>query len=153
MIVCPAHGSGSVCAGDIGERMWTTIGLERQNNPKLRQTERETFVSLIAQKLERPPYFRKMEQYNLEGAAFGETVPVPLAVADFARLAREAIVLDTRVALAFGASHLPKAISIWSAGLPSFAGWFLPYDLPLLLERYRQPGAGRPFSPTSVSVR
>ena len=133
VIVCPAHGSGSVCAGDIGERMWTTIGLERQNNPKLQQAERDAFISLSAQKLERPPYFRQMERYNLDGALFRETVPVPLAVADFTRLAPKAIVLDTRVSLAFGASHLPKALSIWSAGLPSFAGWFLPHDRPLLL--------------------
>ena len=129
--MCPAHGSGSVCAGDIGERMWTTIGLERQNNPKLRQTERGAFISLIAQKLERPPYFRKMERYNLEGASFGETVPVPLAVADFARLAREAIVLDTRVSLAFGARISRTRSPL--GGTAKFAGWFLPYDQPLLL--------------------
>ncbi len=133
VIVCPAHGSGSVCAGDIGERMWTTIGLERKNNPRLQHAERGEFISRIAQKLERPPYFRQMERYNLEGTLFSETIPAPLAVADFDRLVRDAIVLDTRVSAAFGASHLPNALSIWSAGLPSFAGWFLSYDRPILL--------------------
>ena len=28
IIVCPAHGPGSVCASAISDRVWTTIGLE-----------------------------------------------------------------------------------------------------------------------------
>ncbi|MHB8773207.1 MAG: MBL fold metallo-hydrolase [Syntrophales bacterium] len=133
VIVCPAHGSGSVCAGGIGERIWTTIGLERLHNPKLRRPDRAAFISLVAEKLERPPYFRKMERFNLDGATFSETAVAPLSVADFARLSREAIVLDTRAVLAFGAAHIPGALSIWAAGLPSFAGWFLPDDRPIVL--------------------
>ncbi len=133
VIVCPAHGSGSVCAGGIGERPWTTIGLERLHNPKLRWQDRGAFIAHVASKLERPPYFRRMERFNLDGATVPETVAAPRSVAEFARLSREAIVLDTRTVLAFGASHIPGALSIWAAGLPSFAGWFLPDDRPLLL--------------------
>jgi hydroxyacylglutathione hydrolase len=133
VIVCPAHGSGSVCAGDIGERTWTTIGLERLRNPKLQQKERNTFIGLVAQKLERPPYFLEMERLNIDGAIFPNTAPAPLTVPEFARQVKEAIILDTRGSLAFGASHCPNALSIWLAGLPSFAGWYIPYDRPILL--------------------
>jgi len=54
-------------------------------------------------------------------------------VREFAGIATEATVLDTRSELAFSAAHIPNALSIWSAGLPSFAGWFIPYDRPILL--------------------
>jgi hydroxyacylglutathione hydrolase len=35
--------------------------------------------------------------------------------------------------LGYGASHVPNALSIWLDGVASFAGWFVPYDRPLLL--------------------
>jgi hydroxyacylglutathione hydrolase len=133
VIVCPAHGPGSVCASDIGERMWTTIGMERLNNPKLRVANRDEFVSITAKKLGYPPYFRQMEKINLEGASACEILPVPLTVHEFADMIPNAIVLDTRTELAFGASHVPDSLSIWAAGLPSFTGWFLPTDKPILL--------------------
>jgi hydroxyacylglutathione hydrolase len=133
VIVCPAHGPGSVCASDILERMWTTIGLERLNNPKLQVADRSEFISLTAKKLEYPPYFRQMEKINLEGSSFCEILPVPLTMHEFTGLVQDAIVLDTRTELAFGASHVPNALSIWAGGLPSFAGWFLPYNKPILL--------------------
>jgi len=40
VLVCPAHGAGSVCGATIAERPWTTIGLERRLNPRLQITER-----------------------------------------------------------------------------------------------------------------
>ena len=133
VIVCPAHGSGSICAGDIGERMWTTIGLERRHNPKLQVKDRNEFIALANKKLDYPPYFRQMEKLNFEGVPVGKTSPVPLSVDAFADKAEDAVIVDTRAEVSFGASHVPKSLSIWSAGLPSFAGWFLPYDKPILL--------------------
>jgi hydroxyacylglutathione hydrolase len=113
--------------------MWTTIGMERLNNPKLRVANRDEFVSITAKKLGYPPYFRQMEKINLEGASACEILPVPLTVHEFADMIPNAIVLDTRTELAFGASHVPDSLSIWAAGLPSFTGWFLPTDKPILL--------------------
>lgn len=133
VMVCPAHGSGSVCAGDIGERMWTTIGIERLHNPKLQIENRDAFIEGVAKKLEYAPYFRQMEKINLKGAPMGNLFPAPLPVDAFARLAEEAVVLDTRMELGFSVSHVPGAISIWAGGLPGFAGWFLPYDRPIVL--------------------
>lgn len=133
VIVCPAHGAGSVCASDIGERMWTTIGLERLHNPKLQVSDRNEFIAITAKKLEYPPYFRLMEKLNLEGAHFTGYLLPPLNVHEFASMAKDAVVIDTRMEGAFSASHVPGSIFLWSSGIPSFAGWFLPHDRPILL--------------------
>ena len=133
VIVCPAHGAGSVCASDIAERMWTTVGLERLHNPKLQVNDRNEFISLTAKKLEYPPYFSLMEKVNLEGPQFTYNFPLPLSASEFAQIAQDAVVVDTRTEAAFGASHVPGSLFIWSSGIPAFAGWFLPYDKAIVL--------------------
>ncbi|MBU1750462.1 MAG: rhodanese-like domain-containing protein, partial [Chloroflexi bacterium] len=128
-------GAGSVCGTAIAERLWTTVGLERRLNPSLQHTDRAGFVAQTARELERPPYFRRMERWNLAGAPLLGTLPVPtpLSPGAFAQRAEEATVLDIRSELGFSAAHVPGALSIWPGGLASFAGWFLPYDQPILL--------------------
>ncbi|HUI39632.1 MAG TPA: MBL fold metallo-hydrolase [Methanothrix sp.] len=135
VIVCPAHGSGSVCGESIAERLWTTVGIERKHNPRLQFREKEEFVAhLMESQPERPPYFLQMERLNLEGAALG-ALPSPrlLAPDDFEEKAKDATILDTRMELGFGAAHAPGAQSIWLDGLASFAGWYLSYERPILL--------------------
>jgi hydroxyacylglutathione hydrolase len=136
LIVCPAHGAGSVCGTTIAERVWTTIGLERRLNPRLQYTTRDDFIQNVGQVLERPPYFRRMEVLNLTGDApwvGNMPVPMPLSADDFAQRAQDGVVVDTRDELGFGAAHVPDALSIWLGGLASFAGWLLTYDEPVLL--------------------
>jgi hydroxyacylglutathione hydrolase len=135
VILCPAHGAGSVCGSAIAERTWTTIGLERKYNPKLRYTDESAFVEHVARTLEYPPYFRMMEKMNLEGPPVLGPLPAPPALSpkEFAARAKDAQVLDTRMELGFGAAHVPGALSIWEEGLSGFAGWFLSYDRPILL--------------------
>jgi hydroxyacylglutathione hydrolase len=62
-------------------------------------------------------------------------VPAPRALPakEFAARAKEAIVLDTRMELAFNSAHVPTALSIWEVGLSGWAGWFVTYDQPILL--------------------
>jgi hydroxyacylglutathione hydrolase len=135
IILCPAHGSGSVCAADIAERSMTTLGLERLHNPKVQYPDRASFIAANAVELERPPYFRMVERLNLEGPPMLGSLPspVPLAPGQFEKTMREALVLDTRMELSFASAHVPGALSIWEAGLPSFAGWFIDYERPILL--------------------
>jgi hydroxyacylglutathione hydrolase len=135
IIVCPAHGSGSVCGSSITDRLWTTLGLERRLNPMLKLGGREEFIGKAAKELERPPYFRRMEKLNLEGPPLLGTLPesLPLSAGDFAEKAQTSIVVDTRMELGFSAAHVPQSLSIWLDGLASFVGWFVPYDKPLLL--------------------
>lgn len=135
IIVCPAHGAGSVCGSAIADRVWTTMGLERRHNPKLQHTRREEFVSNVARELERPPYFRRMEEWNLKGPPLLGTLPVPKALSPeaFEEARAESFVLDSRPTLCFASAHVPKSLSIWPGGLASFAGWYLSDDRPLLL--------------------
>ena len=135
VVVCPAHGSGSACGGAIADRVWTTIGLERRLNPKLQFTDRDAFIANTAKQLEYPPYFRRVEEWNLEGGPLlgALPVPTPLSAHEFAQKAQDAVVLDTRGGLGFSAAHVPDALSIPMGILPRFAGWFLPLDRPILL--------------------
>ena len=135
IIVCPAHGTGSVCGAAIAERTWTTIGLERRLNPMLQLEGREEFIARASRELERPPYFRRMERLNLEGAPLpgGLPAPPPLTADEFAQKAQASIVLDTRSDLGFCAAHVPQSLSIWRERLPLFVGWFTPFDKPILL--------------------
>jgi hydroxyacylglutathione hydrolase len=135
IIVCPGHGPGSVCASDIAERTITTIGLERLYNPKLTFGDRGSFVAVNARRLERPPYFRTMERLNVESPPLLGSLPMPspLSPGDFGPIMDNCFVLDTRTPLSFASAHIPGSLSIWEEGLPSFAGWFLTYDRPILL--------------------
>lgn len=135
IIVQPAHGSGSVCGTAISERELTTIGMERRVNPKLRYEDKDAFIAAVAKELERPPYFREMERRNITGEAplGNEPLPAPLRAKEFEKKAKDAIVIDTRMELGFSAAHVPGALSIWMGGLASFAGWFIPYDKPIIL--------------------
>ncbi|MFZ2471840.1 MAG: rhodanese-like domain-containing protein [Methanothrix sp.] len=138
VILCPAHGSGSVCGELIAERLWTSIGIEKKHNARLQVKSKEQFVASILQSQpDRPPYFSRMEKANLEGRpVLGDLPsPQPLDAKSFFDLSlkQNAQILDTRQELAFGAAHVPGSQSIWLEGLASFAGWFLSYERPILL--------------------
>ncbi|UCE16082.1 MAG: MBL fold metallo-hydrolase [Candidatus Bathyarchaeota archaeon] len=137
VILCPAHGAGSVCGGPISEREQSTLGLERIQNPVLQKTKREDFIQFkITEHHERPPYFRKMEQYNLNGPPLLGHLPnpTPLTPKEFQeQMQLGAVAVDIRMPPAFGGAHIKGSYSIWLDGLPSLAGWMLPYDKPILL--------------------
>jgi len=137
VILCPAHGSGSVCGGAIAKRDYSTLGLERVQNPALQKTNREEFIKFkLEEQLDFPPYFKKMEQYNLQGAPLlqGLPTPKPLSPAEFrTEIEKGAVIVDTRMPHSFGGTHIRNSYSIWLGGVPSFAGWVLPYNKPILL--------------------
>jgi len=80
-----------------------------------------------------------MKQVNAKGATLlAESMPgqTRISARDLHdRLAREdLVVLDTRPKEAFAAAHVPGSISIPLApNLPSWAGWVLPYEKPIVL--------------------
>lgn len=132
IIVCPAHGAGSVCGQNISDRLWTTIGLERLHNPALQLPNKASFIKAIAHNQEKPPYFKKMEELNVSGQIPEFSIPVPYPSQEFKDLTGDSLVIDTRDIQCFTTSHIPNSISIWAQGIPSYAGWFLPYDISLL---------------------
>jgi hydroxyacylglutathione hydrolase len=137
VIICPAHGSGSVCGARIAERDLSTLGTERLQNPALKYTDKDSFVRYkAAENHEKPPYFAIMEKLNLEGPPLLNGLPSPRALSpsEFKQaIEKGALVIDTSLPAAFGGAHIQSAYSIWLEGLPAFAGWFLPYEKPILL--------------------
>ncbi|TFG26748.1 MAG: MBL fold metallo-hydrolase [Promethearchaeota archaeon] len=136
-IILPAHGAGSVCGAAISNREYSTIGLEKSQNPALQYTKKEDFINFkLTENHYYIPYFQKMEKLNLEGPPLLRNVKrfKPLEPEEF-RLAQNngAVVLDTREPSSFGGAHIPGSYNIWLEGLPSYAGWVIPYENPLLL--------------------
>lgn len=137
VILCPAHGAGSLCGGAISKREYSTLGMERIQNPVLQRTDKDEFIKFkLEEKLEFPPYFKKMEEYNLQGPRLLKGLPVPelLTPKKFqTEIEKGALVVDTRMPHSFGGAHIKNSYGIWLKGLPYFAGWVLPYDKPVLL--------------------
>lgn len=135
-ILCPAHGTGSVCGADIADLPFSTIGFEEQTNPQLALTKEEFVAKRVAESPYQPPYFRQMEQQNKVGPALLGTVPAPrpLPPGDVQEMIRAGCQLvDIRSPTAFAAGHIPGSISIWREGLPAFAGWVLDYARPIVI--------------------
>jgi hydroxyacylglutathione hydrolase len=137
VILCPAHGAGSVCGTRIANRDESTLGIERAHNPALQVSNKDEFIRYkIAEQPERPHYFRQMEKLNLEGPPLLGCPPSPplLTPAEFKQeMEKGAVIVDASEPPAFGGAHIRGAYSIWLEGLPSFAGWVLPYDRPILM--------------------
>ncbi|MDO9016384.1 MAG: rhodanese-like domain-containing protein [Deltaproteobacteria bacterium] len=125
-ILWPAHASGSVCGGNIAERDDSTLGFERTYNPVFTEGRDAFIARKVRERIPRPPYFRTMEVWNLEGgralAKQPGAVPV-LAAKDFASEMKQGLVIDTREPEAFAAGHIPGSVNVWLDGLPVFAGW------------------------------
>ena len=137
VLVCPAHGAGSACGFDIAERRISTVGIEREANPRLQHADREAFVEDVGQVLDKAPYFTRMEQYNVEGAPPLGDIPTARALspAQFARSleGEDTLVVDIRSEFEFASSHIPGSMFIFQAGLEEFAGLFVPLDARVLL--------------------
>jgi len=125
-----------VCGGGISEREESTLGLERLYNPVLKKTKEQLIQVKVAEHHYRAPYFRKMEEYNLAGPPLLGGLPNPprLSPKQFSdQMELGAIAVDTRTPPAFGGVHIKGSLNIWLNGLPSYAGWVLPYDRAILL--------------------
>jgi hydroxyacylglutathione hydrolase len=128
VILCPAHGGGSVCGGDISDRDLSSIGFERLHNSKLAERDREAFVRMkLAERHLQPPYFKRMEEWNLEGTMPiypRLPVPPPRSPGELAELIADgAVVIDARMPQAFAGGHIPGSYNIWQGGLSAYLGW------------------------------
>ena len=136
LIICPAHGAGSVCGETIASHPFTTAGYEKMTNPLLLMG-REAFIShRVSDSPYFPPYFHTMEALNSRGALSPYELPHagPLTVADIGKLRKSGCqIIDVRSPAAFAGGHIPGSLSIWRDGLASFMGWFLNYDEPVVI--------------------
>ncbi|MEO6322020.1 MAG: rhodanese-like domain-containing protein [Polaromonas sp.] len=135
-IVLPAHGSGSVCGGNIAERDHSTLGLERRYNPVFVKSRQDFVQAKLDERIPRPPYFRHMEQVNSGGgmgALKSASAVHVLQPKEFQSECRRGVVFDLRRPEAFAGGHVPGSYSIWSEGLPVFAGWIAEAGTPIFL--------------------
>lgn len=135
IILCPAHGAGSVCGSGISDRALTTVGIEKSRNPLL-GFDKPSFIKATAKMLQKPPGFSAMEVFNSKGAPLlkgGIPVANPLSPKKLQAMLGTCLILDVRSELSYATSHIEGSINIWEKGLPSFAGWFLDYETPLVL--------------------
>lgn len=136
--VYPAHGAGSLCGRNISSETSSTIGQQRQFNYALRPMPKEDFVRMMTTDLpEAPDYFARDVAINREGASELDDLPdpEPLGARDVEALqSKGAIVLDTRPAAQYGASHVPGSLNIALSGqFASWAGALISPQLPILL--------------------
>jgi hydroxyacylglutathione hydrolase len=134
-IVLPAHGAGSVCGSEIGDHELTTIGYEKETNPLLALSKEDFISKKVTEHHYLPPYFKRMEMLNKEGASVLHHLPDlrPYSVKEIKELTGEIQVLDIRSPTSFAGGHIPGSLSIWKEGVPAFAGWVLTYDTPIIL--------------------
>jgi hydroxyacylglutathione hydrolase len=137
VILCPAHGAGSICGSGMASREFSTLGYERLFNPALKKTNRKAFIeNKINQHTYQPPYFRQMEKFNQEGPPVMDVLPrpKPYSAKAFAELAENgALKVDLRYPEAFSGAYVSESYAIPLGMLPGFAGWFLDYDKDLIL--------------------
>ena len=136
VIVCPAHGAGSVCGAEIADHPFTTVGYEKETNPVLAQGREAFIAQRAAESPYYPPYFRQMENYNQKGHPLLRRMPdlQELSIADVNQLRKSGCqIVDIRSPTSFGGGHIPGSISIWREGLPAFMGWFLDYQRPVVI--------------------
>lgn len=137
--IYPAHGAGSLCGKAIGSRRSSTVGFERRYNPSLEhKPEPEWVADLLDEMPLSPPYFKRMKQVNRDGPAIlGPERPGRKrwdAQRLHERVCEDCLIVDVRSKESFAGAHIPDSINIpFGQNLPTWAGWVLPYDRPILL--------------------
>ena len=139
--VFPTHVAGSLCGGNIGSRLSTTVGYERKTNAVLtRVSNSEEFVEECI-RLDNlpavPPYWKRMRARNLEGPDLLGVLREPPALkpGEFAqRMGDGATVVDARSSEAFAGGHIPGALNVGlSTSFSTWAGTVLESDASVLL--------------------
>ncbi len=137
--VYPAHGAGSGCGANIGDRRQTTIGNERVFSAALKERSEEEFVEWLLGGMPEPPrYYARLKKVNAKGAPLVGSLPLPppLSPQEFQERMKDenTAVIDTRSILAFGGGHIPGAINIaLRSEFPLWTGWMIDGEKTILL--------------------
>lgn len=137
--IFPAHGHGSPCGAEIGDRLQSTIGYERKFNSYLQITDYEKFREhALGSAPPVPKYYPRMKKVNAEGPEILGNPPhvpgLPPKTFHEALEKKEGVLVDTRLMLAFGGGHIAGALNIGASPMLSiWTGWLLDPDDPILL--------------------
>ena len=156
ILVYPAHGAGSICGSGISGQEPTTIGYEKRTNPYLQLDKEEFIKKSVSENLVVPRYFKRMEDFNLNGPPLLTEMayPKPMLLPAFEEEMQEQnmIIIDTRLPYAFAGSHIPNSLSIWLGGTSVYPGWLMdtnqyivfvherPEDIDVATARFRRLG-------------
>ena len=139
VIIYPGHGHGSPCGADIGDRLESTIGFERQFNAFLKCASKDEFVEYaLSTAPPEPTYYARIKKTNGRGTPVLGNLPIvpalPPKVFKEAVDRGDGILVDTSSMLGFGGGHIRGALNIGALPeLSIWAGWILDPDLPILL--------------------
>lgn len=139
VMIHPGHGAGSPCGADIGDRLQSTIGYERDTNPFLQFQELKAFTDYaLSTAPPVPTYYPRMKKINAKGPEIVGNLPrvpgLPAKVFKKAVEEKRGVLVDTRTMLGFGGGHIPGALNIGGTPMLSiWAGWMLDPDEPVLL--------------------
>lgn len=138
VLLCPAHGAGSVCGSGMASRDFSSLGYERRFNPALQVDSRDEFIrNKVNEHHYKPPYFARMEEYNQNGSAPPMPVlpsPPALSAEEFVQSAENgSIIVDIREPEAFSGGFVPGSLNIPADMIAAYAGWLVPYDQDILL--------------------
>ena len=139
VMIFPAHGHGSPCGADIGDRLESTIGYERKFNPYLQIPDYEKFREHTQSSAPPvPKYYPLMKKVNAKGPKILGNLPrvpgLPAKAFKEAVDKKAGVLVDTRMMLGFGGGHIKGALSIGGTPMLSiWAGWLLEPDEPILL--------------------
>jgi hydroxyacylglutathione hydrolase len=134
----PAHGAGSPCGANIGDRQ-STIGYERRHNPALQFSDESAFIDWVLNTAPpMPRYYPRMKKINADGPKLLKRLPVIAWLEPAAFRRRLAVgdvqLVDNRDMLGFGGGHIAGA---WNIGprpeLSLWAGWMLDPERPIAL--------------------
>ena len=137
-LVYPAHGAGSLCGKAMGAMRTSTIGYERQCNAALQHKTLADFKAALLNGMPgAPDHFARCSAINRDGAPLVAELPQPRPLSpENAQVLIEQghIVVDARDYASFGGAHIPGAYNIDPAhNFPTFCGWILPPDKPIIL--------------------
>ena len=138
--IWPGHGAGSACGRSLGAMPQSTLGYEKLFNWALGDLGEDEFVERVLADQPVPPrYFAVMKRVNRSAASHESTSPARKLALDDLRQAldKKAIIVDTRPAEKFAASHVPGTMNIPLG--KSFLNWmgaFVPEhaDVSLIVE-------------------
>lgn len=129
--IYPAHGHGSPCGADIGDRLSSTIGYERRFNAFLQFQDVKSFTDYaLSSAPPEPVYYPRMKKLNAKGPkVLGNLPPVRgLSPKAFRKTIGDDrnVLVDTRMMLGFGGGHIKGALNIGGSPMLSlWAGWLL----------------------------
>ena len=136
--IWPGHGAGSACGKGLSAVPQSTVGFERLANWAFALDDEDAFAQAVLNGQPEPPrYFGRMKRINRDG-------PVLLDESRRCeRLSRESLapllgrgetVVDVRSAREYAHGHIPGTLNVpFDRSFLTWAGWLLPYDLPIYL--------------------